>query len=144
MTDFAAIKGRGIRAQVDGQDVYVGGPRLLEQLNSDASRFDSAVRAASRSAGTECDLSGAGWSDRVAAFALADVIRKESREAVDRLHALNIKVAMLTGDSRAVAESVAKELGIDTVLAEVLPEHMMQRRAVAAGAQSSDGRRWRE
>jgi Cu2+-exporting ATPase len=59
----------------------------------------------------------------VAAFALADVIRPESREAVQRLHALGIQVAMLTGDAQAVAQAVAQELGIDLFFAEVLPDH---------------------
>lgn len=54
-------------------------------------------------------------------FAVADAIRPESREAIDALHRMGIQVAMLTGDSRAVADAVGKELGIDTVLAEVLP-----------------------
>ena len=63
----------------------------------------------------------------VAAFALADVIREESKIVVDKLHEMNIKVAMLTGDSQAVAEAVARELGIDTVFAEVLPEHKDQK-----------------
>jgi P-type Cu2+ transporter len=58
-----------------------------------------------------------------AAFALADVIRPESKEAVARLHEMGIEVAMLTGDSQAVADAVAAELGIDHVFAEVLPEH---------------------
>jgi Cu2+-exporting ATPase len=59
----------------------------------------------------------------VAAFALADVVREESYRVVDALHELGIEVAMLTGDSEDVARSVADELGIDTVFAEVLPEH---------------------
>jgi Cu2+-exporting ATPase len=63
----------------------------------------------------------------VAAFALADVIRHESKQAIQRLHELGVQVAMLTGDSRAVANSVAADLGIDTVLAEVLPEHKEQK-----------------
>ena len=57
-----------------------------------------------------------------AALALADVIRPESKQAIERLHALGIEVAMLTGDSQAVAQAVADELGIDTYFAEVLPE----------------------
>jgi Cu2+-exporting ATPase len=65
-------------------------------------------------------------SQPVAALTLADVIRPESKAAVRRLHDLGIQVAMLTGDSRAVANGVAGELGIDTVLAEVLPEHKAQ------------------
>jgi len=63
----------------------------------------------------------------VAAFAMADVIRPESKEAVDRLHEMNVEVAMLTGDSQAVAKSVAQELGIDQVFAEVLPEDKDQK-----------------
>jgi Cu2+-exporting ATPase len=63
----------------------------------------------------------------VAAFALADVIRPESKTAVARLHALGVEVAMLTGDSQAVADAVAAELGIDQVFAEVLPEHKDQK-----------------
>ncbi len=59
----------------------------------------------------------------VAAFAVADVIRPESHAAIDRLHKMNVQVAMLTGDSQAVAKAVADELGIDQVFAEVLPEH---------------------
>jgi len=62
----------------------------------------------------------------VAAFALADVVRPESKEAVARLHAMGIEVAMLTGDSEAVARAVAEELDIDAYFAEVLPEHKDQ------------------
>jgi len=58
----------------------------------------------------------------LAAFALADALRPESREAIDRLHALGLEVAMLTGDAQVVADRVGRELGIDTVLAQVLPD----------------------
>jgi Cu2+-exporting ATPase len=63
----------------------------------------------------------------VATFAVADVIRPESKQAVQRLHEMGVEVAMLTGDSRPVAEAVATELGIDHVFAEVLPEHKDQK-----------------
>jgi Cu2+-exporting ATPase len=63
----------------------------------------------------------------VAALAVADVIRPESRDAVAALHGMGVEVAMLTGDSRAVAQAVADELGIDHVFAEVLPEHKDQK-----------------
>jgi Cu2+-exporting ATPase len=62
-----------------------------------------------------------------AAFALADVVRPESKRAIERLHELGVEVAMLTGDSKAVANAVADELGIDQVFAEVLPEHKDQK-----------------
>jgi P-type Cu2+ transporter len=63
----------------------------------------------------------------IAGFALADVIRPESQEAVQRLHEMGVEVAMLTGDSRAVAKAVAETLGIDRYSAEVLPEHKDQK-----------------
>jgi Cu2+-exporting ATPase len=59
----------------------------------------------------------------LAVFAVADVIREESRGAIEQLHAQGVEVIMMTGDARPVAEAVARALGIDTVLAEVLPEH---------------------
>ncbi len=73
----------------------------------------------------------------VAAFAVADVIRPESRDAVHRLHEMGIEIAMLTGDSRTVAQAVAAELGIDQVFAEVLPENKDQKVA----ALQSQGKR---
>jgi Cu2+-exporting ATPase len=63
----------------------------------------------------------------LAAFAIADVIRPESREAVDRLHSSRIEVVMITGDAQPVADAVAKELGIDSVFAQVLPDQKAKR-----------------
>jgi P-type Cu2+ transporter len=126
VTGFEAIKGRGARAMTDGQAVYVGGPRLLEMLG----RFlppELAAMEKQASAAGQTVVHLVANEKVVASFALADVIRPESKRAVERLHQLGVEVAMLTGDSRAVAESVAKELGIDTVLAEVLPEHKDQK-----------------
>lgn len=120
-TDFEALKGRGVRATVDGDTVYVGGPNLLSQLDSDVppvlSRF---ADQAGENAQTVVYLVREG--EPVAAFALADVVREESYQVVDALHDLGIEVAMLTGDSEDVAHAVADELGIDTIFAEVLPE----------------------
>jgi Cu2+-exporting ATPase len=122
VTDFEAIKGRGIRATYEGRTVYVGGPRLLEMLEIEApeglAQFASEAGRKGQSVVYLVD-----GQQAVAAFALADVIRPESREALRRLHAMGIEVAMLTGDSQAVAGAVAEELGIDTYFAEVLPEH---------------------
>lgn len=119
--DFEAIKGRGIRARSNGQQIYVGGPNLLEMLELEPSpelnRF--ATESGERAQSVvylvkDGQVSGA--------IALADVIRPESKRAVDRLHDMGIEVAMLTGDSDAVASAVAEEIGVDRYFAEVLPE----------------------
>jgi Cu2+-exporting ATPase len=123
---FEAIKGRGVQARLDGRAVHVGGPRLLEMLDvelpENVARFEEEASAKGQSV---VNLIQEGRV--VAAFALADVIRQESRRAVERLHEMGIEVAMLTGDSRAVAKAVAEELNIDTYFAEVLPEHKDQK-----------------
>lgn len=126
VTDFEALKGRGIRATYDGHTVHVGGPRLLEMLNvSLPEKLALFARQADEKGQAVVYL----FQDNqpVAGFTLADVVRPESKAAIQRLHELGIQVAMLTGDSRAVANSVASELGIDTVFAEVLPEHKEQK-----------------
>ncbi|PLW82529.1 copper-translocating P-type ATPase [Kineobactrum sediminis] len=119
--DFKAIAGQGVRATVNGRELQVGGPALLEdqaidvpdKLKQAGERFGEEGQAAIYL------LEG----DRVlCVFAIADAIRPESREAIDTLHEMGIEVAMMTGDSQAVADSVAKELGIDTVFAQVLPD----------------------
>lgn len=126
ITDFEAIKGRGIKASYEGKAVHVGGPRMLEllalELTGDIDRFG---QQANDNAQTVVYLIVD--NQVVAAFALADVVRSESKQAVQRLHEMGMEVAMLTGDSQQVAEAVARELGIDTVFAEVLPEHKDQK-----------------
>lgn len=122
VSDFEAIKGRGIHAKHNGKDIWVGGPRLLEMLDAkpDAGFLDFASSAGKKGQTVVyliVDLKV------FAAFALADVIRPESFEAIKKLKEMNIQVAMLTGDSKDVAKAVADELGIDLYFAEVLPEH---------------------
>jgi P-type Cu2+ transporter len=126
ISDFEAIKGRGIRAKYKDHTVYVGGPRLLEMLNAPLS---SELQSFSENAGRKGQTVVYLVQDQapVAAFALADVIRAESKQAIQQLQAMGIEVAMLTGDSQAVAQAVAEELGIRTYFAEVLPEHKDQK-----------------
>ena len=120
-SSFEAIKGRGVRANVDGNEVYVGGPNLLTQLDSKIpDHLQRFADEAGQNAQTVVYLVRDG--ELIAAFAMADVIREESFRVIDALHELGIEVAMLTGDSQDVADAVADELGIDTVFAEVLPE----------------------
>ncbi|CAN5765100.1 heavy metal translocating P-type ATPase [soil metagenome] len=115
---FEALPGRGSRAQVDGRQVHVGGPRLLEELDLSPLDQDS---TASRSQGRTV-LHVVVDGRVVGALALEDEVRPESEEAVDQLHALGVRVAMITGDAQQVADSVARRLGIDEVAAQVLPE----------------------
>lgn len=119
--DFKALPGRGVEAKVDGRTLNIGGPRLLESLGRDVPErlADSVERA--RSAGqTVVYLVDEGKVQ--AAIALADVVRPESREAVDHLREMGVEVAMITGDSEDVARWVAGELGITEYYANVLPE----------------------
>jgi P-type Cu2+ transporter len=115
-TGFEAFAGRGARATVDSHQVSVGGPQLLAELG---------VQPLAKTA----TWSREGWTvlhvvvdGRVTgAIALQDEIRPESVEAVAQLHGMGVKVAMITGDAQAVADSVASRLGIDEVAAQVLP-----------------------
>jgi Cu2+-exporting ATPase len=111
--------------------VYVGGPRLLESLKptvpQNIAGFETDANGRGHTTVYLLQDEGSGAPRAVAAFALADVIRPESREAVRRLHEMGVQVAMLTGDAEGVARTVAEELGIDRYFAEVLPEHKDQK-----------------
>jgi P-type Cu2+ transporter len=122
VSQFESLAGRGVRASVQGATYYVGGPRLLEQQNWSVPSALNEARQKAEDAG-QAVIYLANEDKIVALFAIADVIRDESRQAVQQLHDLGLKVAMLTGDSEAVARAVAQELQIDTYFAEVLPEH---------------------
>ena len=120
-SEFQAIPGHGVQALVEGRRLAVGGPNLLAKLGvvSPAPFRVFADEAGAQGQGVVYLVEG---RHALAAFAVADAVRPESREAVQRLHERNIEVVMLTGDARAVADAVARDLGIDTVYAQVLPE----------------------
>ncbi len=120
-TGFKAMSGRGVQADVDGQTVAVGGPALLSERGVEVPKaVGEAVDAwKQRGAAVLYVIEG----DQVTgALSMEDEIRPESKKAVDELHGLGVKVAMITGDAHQVAEAVAAELDIDYVLSEVLPE----------------------
>ncbi|MFC3995014.1 heavy metal translocating P-type ATPase [Nocardiopsis sediminis] len=121
--EFRSLTGRGVRATVDGATVHVGGPALLAALG------DGLAEPASLAART------GEWRDRgstvlyvvrddavIGALALADEVRPESAQAVRELQEQGVRVAMVTGDARSVADAVAAQLGLDEVFAEVLPD----------------------
>ena len=117
---FEALPGRGAQALVDGATVTVGGPRLLAARSVLPS---PEIAKAAAAWGGEGKTVLYVIADRgvLGALAVEDEIRPESREAIEELHRLGLRVAMITGDSKAVAESVARRIGIDDVAAEVLP-----------------------
>ncbi|MCC6395341.1 MAG: heavy metal translocating P-type ATPase [Bryobacterales bacterium] len=119
-TGFEALAGRGAKGVVDGTSISVGGPRLLNEAKvNPAPEVERAASAWASEGKTVLYVVADGRV--VGALAAEDQIRPESADAVSELHRLGIRVAMITGDSRAVAESVARRTGIDEVAAEVLP-----------------------
>jgi len=120
MSQFEALPGRGAQAIVNGETVAVGGPRLLSERNLTVPTELAKVTEAWAAEGKTV-LSVVSKGHVLGAFAVEDEIRPESKEAVEELHRLGMRVAMITGDSRTVAESVARRIGVDEVAAEVLP-----------------------
>ena len=124
--DFEYVPGRGVRGTVEGRRLSAGGPNLLAAagVEPEPALRAAVERAAARGQGAIYLIEG----DRVvAAFAVADAVRPESREAIRRLHDAGLEVVMLTGDAKPVADAVAQELGIDTVFAQVLPDQKAER-----------------
>ena len=118
---FEAVPGRGVRATVQGKQLSLGGPALLRETGAS---FDAALRGAIDRAAERGQAAITMLEDTtpVAVFAVADAVRQESREAVQRLHDQHVEVIMMTGDAQAVARAVAQDLQIDTVFAQVLPD----------------------
>ncbi|MEX1156365.1 MAG: heavy metal translocating P-type ATPase [Chloroflexota bacterium] len=119
-TAFESLPGRGARAIVDGRRVQVGGPRLLADLGADLSP-ELAARTEGWNEEGQTVLYLFDENEVIGAVAVEDEIRSESVEAVQRLHKMGLRVAMITGDAQAVADSVARRIGIDEVAAQVLP-----------------------
>jgi Cu2+-exporting ATPase len=120
VSNFEALAGRGATAFVDGRIVSVGGQRLLAEAKLEAAPEIEEIASVWASDGKTVLYTLAGGR-LLGAFAVEDQIRPESKDAVSDLHKAGIRVAMITGDSKTVAESVARRLGIDDVAAEVLP-----------------------
>ncbi|NNV03165.1 copper-translocating P-type ATPase [Anoxybacillus sediminis] len=117
---FEAVPGFGIRAAVDGREVLVGTRRLLDRHQIP---FDQVAEAMARLEQEGKTAMLVAVDGRLAGLvAVADTIKPTSREAVQRLKAMGLEVVMITGDNRQTAEAIARQTGIDRVIAEVLPE----------------------
>ncbi|MFI7538368.1 heavy metal translocating P-type ATPase [Streptosporangium sp. NPDC049376] len=132
--DFANVEGLGVQGVVDGHAVVVGRPRLLadwaQHLPAELERAVEAAHAAGRTA------VAVGWDGRArAVLVVADTVKPTSAEAIERLRGLGLTPVLLTGDNEAAARAVAAEVGIDEVIAEVLPEGKVEvvRRLQAEG-----------
>src|SRR5262249_32930309 len=118
---FQALTGRGVQAVVDGRTILLGGPAALREHGI---KVDPTLQAAIEHAAAngQAAITMVEGTSAIAVFAVADAVRPESRDAIARLHRQSIEVIMMTGDARAVAQSVADELRIDLVFEEVLPD----------------------
>ncbi|XID74965.1 heavy metal translocating P-type ATPase [Alkanindiges sp. WGS2144] len=119
VTAFDSITGSGIQAQVDGHQLHIGADRLMHQLGLDTSAFNAEATRLGEEGKTP--LYVAIDQTLAAIIAVADPIKPTTYAAVDALHALGLKVAMITGDNRHTAQAIARQLNIDEVVAEVLP-----------------------
>ncbi len=117
---FESVTGFGVRAQVDGVRVEVGADRFMHRLGLDVALFADAARQLGEEGKTP--LYAAVDGALAAIIAVSDPIKHDTRPAIAALHALGLKVVMITGDNRRTGEAIARQLGIDEVVAEVLPE----------------------
>ncbi len=121
---FNSIPGHGVEASVEGKKLLLGNLRLMSEKKLSLNRLE---KEAERLRGKGKTVMFLGIDSRVAGIiALADTLKPNAKAAVDALHNMGIEVVMLTGDNRRTAEAIAKEAGIDRILAEVLPEHKAQ------------------
>lgn len=119
-TDFESITGKGIVATVDGARIAIGSPALMRDEGVDTGSLSDAANEHRGKGGTAMF---AAIDGRLAALlAVADPIKKTTRRAIDDLHKKGMTVVMLTGDNRTTADAIAKQLGIDRVEAEVMPD----------------------
>jgi len=120
-SDFNAIPGQGIEAMVDGKKLLLGNLTLMKERGFSLNVLEKEAAELLEGGKTVMFL---GRDSQVAGIiALADTLKPGAREALQALHKMGIETAMLTGDNRRTAEAIAREAGIDSVLAEVLPEH---------------------
>jgi len=117
---FAAIAGHGVEALVDGKRVLLGNRRLMDDNNSDVAELDAEALAARQQAQTPMYMA---VDNKLAGIiSVSDAIKPDAREAIQRMHDAGLKVVLLTGDNAITAEAVAREVGIDDVIADVLPQ----------------------
>ena len=124
VSDFKALAGRGVQAQIDGLSYALGNHRLIEERGQCSSALKATLKGYEEAGRTVTLLASA--SGVLALYAVADTIKPSSREAVASLKALGITPVMLTGDNQATATAIAHEAGIDEARGNLLPEDKLQ------------------
>lgn len=117
---FEALTGRGIRALINGENVLAGNRKLMEEENISLKGMEEASDRLAEEGKTPMYVAVNGSLAGI--VAVADVVKASSRAAIERLHKMGIEVAMITGDNKKTAAAIAKQVGIDRVLSEVLPQ----------------------
>jgi Cu+-exporting ATPase len=118
--EFRAMRGRGVVAKVDGHQVLVGSRRLMEEHGLDPAPLEATLRRLEQEAKTAMLVAVGG--QLAGAIAVADTLKEDSVNAIQELHRMGLSTAMITGDNQRTAEAIAHQVGIEHVLAEVLPD----------------------
>ncbi|HEM5430159.1 TPA: copper-translocating P-type ATPase [Streptococcus suis] len=119
-TDFQALSGRGLSVTIAEQTIYLGNERLMREQGIDVSQGRAVAEAFAHQAKTPVLL--ATQQELLAVIAIADKVKETSRQAVQALQAMGLEVVMLTGDNEKTAQAIAKEVGIEQVVSQVLPD----------------------
>ncbi|PUU89159.1 heavy metal translocating P-type ATPase [Halanaerobium sp.] len=118
--DFGSVTGKGVKATINGKEVLVGSRRLMEEAGLDASDLENEMIRLEKEAKTAMLVA---TEDKLLGIvAVADALKEDSIKAIKELHKLGLQSAMITGDNQRTAEAIANEVGIDHVVAEVLPD----------------------
>ena len=120
MDSFEAVTGRGIEGSINGQVILAGNRKLMEERNISLTGWEEASDRLAEEGKTPMYVAIDGALAGI--IAVADVVKQSSRAAIESLHSMGIEVAMITGDNKKTAAAIAREVGIDRVLAEVLPQ----------------------
>lgn len=118
--NFNSITGQGIEAQIAGLSVFAGNRKMMEEKNISVKELEKDADKLAEEGKTPVFVATDGQPAGI--VAVADVVKKSSRAAIESLHKMGIEVAMITGDNKKTAEAIARQVGIDRVLAEVLPQ----------------------
>lgn len=119
-TEFEAIPGYGVRATLEGRKVSLGNLKMMNQIGAGLDELEARAQALAADGKTPMYVAVDGQAAGI--VAVADTVKEDSRDAIARLKQLGLEVIMITGDNRRTAEAIARQVGIDRVLAEVLPE----------------------